>query len=134
MSHSPHGDEEASSAGGLGPYLKRIRESKNLTQRQVEEASKALDEEFEPVSNAYLSQLETDKVTDPSPRILRTLAHLYGVPYRAVMMKANYLRLEDTKSEGGRLATFADHGLTPEEEAEALQYILIKRRLSEGGA
>jgi len=132
MSESARDGMVASSEGSLGSYLKRVRESKNLTQRQVEELSKQLDDEFEPVSNAYLSQLETDKVADPSPRLLRTLAHLYEVPYRAVMMRANYLRSEDTTSEGGRLATFADHGLTPAEEAEALRYILIRRRLNEG--
>jgi HTH-type transcriptional regulator, competence development regulator len=130
MSDRAHDEQEASRDERLGPYLKRIRELAGLTQRQVEEASKEL-KDFDPVSNAYLSQLETEKVTDPSPRVLRTLSYIYRVPYRTLMTKAKYLRPEDEAPAGARLPTFADHGLSPEEEREALEYIKFRRQHKE---
>ena len=57
-----------------GDYLKAVREAKNLTLRDVEKKTD--------VSNAYLSQLESGKVKQPSPTLLYKLAQIYEVPYR----------------------------------------------------
>lgn len=42
------------------------------------------------ISNAYLSQLETGKVANPSPHFLQKLSELYGLQYDAVMAAAGY--------------------------------------------
>lgn len=43
------------------------------------------------VSNVYLSQLETGLRSDPNPRILVALAHLYEVPVAEMFEKAGYV-------------------------------------------
>src|SRR5215213_8592693 len=60
-----------SERGPLGQYLWTIRKASAMSLRQVEEASE------KQVSNAYLSQLETGRITSPSPAILRELASVY---------------------------------------------------------
>lgn len=57
----------------LGQYLASIRADRKLTLRDVEDQTKR------EVSNAYLSQIETGKIQQPSPqrgpRISRHLSH-----------------------------------------------------------
>jgi transcriptional regulator with XRE-family HTH domain len=55
----------------LGESLKRARKNINLTLRQVEDS---LD-----ISNAYLSQLENDKIKKPSADVLYKLSNLYRI-------------------------------------------------------
>lgn len=43
------------------------------------------------MSNAYLSQIETDRRPAPSPRFLRRLAELYGASIEELMYVAGYL-------------------------------------------
>lgn len=110
--------------GLLGQYLWDVRNARGMTLRQVEEACD--------VSNAYLSQLETGKIKQPSPHILHELAEVYNVPYETLMEKAGYIkRDEDNKAKGrtrkGRAATFAVEDLTDEEEAELLKYLAFLR-------
>jgi len=57
----------------LGRYLASIRSDRNMTLRQVEKATS------KEVSNAYLSQIENNKIKKPSPNILHTLAELYEI-------------------------------------------------------
>jgi transcriptional regulator with XRE-family HTH domain len=123
MGQGPRADRRAAIARGFGAYLIELRKLKAMSLRQVEEASKELGD-AEPISNAYLSQLENDKVTDPSPRVLHTLAKLYGASYATLMKKAGYFM----PAGGARLATFADEALTEEEEREALAYIAFRRK------
>ena len=123
MGQGPRADRRAAIARGFGAYLTELRRLKAMSLRQVEEASKKLDE-GEPVSNAYLSQLENDKVSDPSPRVLHTLARVYGASYATLMKKAGYFM----PAGGARLATFADEALTEDEEREALAYIVFRRK------
>jgi transcriptional regulator with XRE-family HTH domain len=108
----------------LGEYLANIRASKRLKLREVEEAT------GRSVSNAYLSQLETGKVTKPSPNVLHALATAYGVRYEDLMEKAGYLASAVDRpdaSKHGRVATFADEHLTREEEEELLSYLAYLR-------
>lgn len=110
--------------GVLGQYLWDVRNARGMTLRQVEEASD--------VSNAYLSQLETGKIKQPSPHILHELAEVYNVPYETLMEKAGYIKREEgDKSKGrprkGRVATFATEDLTEDEEAELLKYLAFLR-------
>jgi transcriptional regulator with XRE-family HTH domain len=56
----------------FGGYLKKLREDRGLTLRQVEEKVK--------ISNAYLSQVERGMRAIPTFKILEKLASVYGVP------------------------------------------------------
>ena len=108
----------------LGQYLASIRHDRKMSLRQVEEVSN------KEVSNAYLSQLETGKIVQPSPGILNTLSEIYKIDYVQLMELAGYLpqsATRDTKAKHGRVATFAEHNLTPEEEAELIEYLKFLR-------
>ena len=63
-----------------GSYLKSLREAKGLTLREVE---KMID-----ISNAYLSQLEANKIKQPSPIILNKLSQTYGIKYEVNIRRA----------------------------------------------
>ena len=103
----------------LGEYLRSQREGKRMSLREVEDATSG------DVSNAYLSQLEHDKITKPSPNILHTLSAVYGVSYATLMEKAGYISpgLNPDKSKHGRVATYAVDNLSAEEERELLEYL-----------
>ena len=108
----------------LGQHLAAIREDRKLTLRQVEEATN------KEVSNAYLSQLENDKIKKPSPHILYALAELYAVSYTGLMEKAGYLRPPGSRGASerhSRAVTFADINLTTEEESELLRFLKFMR-------
>jgi transcriptional regulator with XRE-family HTH domain len=106
----------------LGDYLKAIRGA-NQSLRDVEEATG--------VSNAYLSQLEQGKMTNPSPHILHKLAAFYEVPYETLMEKAGYItRSEDegaAKRRSGKLAALSVGNLTRQEEEKLLDYLAFLR-------
>lgn len=55
----------------IGELLKQGRALMGMTLRQVEDATQ--------ISNAYLSQLETGKVKNPSMGVVKKLADLYGL-------------------------------------------------------
>lgn len=104
----------------LGQYLASIRADRKMTLREVEEATNKL------VSNAYLSQVENDKIRQPSPNVLHTLAEIYGIDYADLMERAGHIVPMKTRAEDqrhGRVATFASHRLTPDEEGELMDYL-----------
>lgn len=109
----------------LGQYLASIRMDRRMTLRQVEEATN------KDVSNAYLSQIENDKIQQPSPNVLHALAEIYGIDYADLMERAGHITPTQNRSEGerhGRVATFANHNLTPAEEAALMEYLQFIRR------
>jgi transcriptional regulator with XRE-family HTH domain len=114
----------------LGKYLASIRADRKMTLRQVEEATN------KEVSNAYLSQIETEKILRPSPNVLHALSEIYAVSYELLMQLAGYITSVSTTKEGqrhGRLATFAEHHLTSDEEAELMRYLqFIRNRTVHG--
>lgn len=59
----------------FGAYLKRIRESRGLTLRDVEKLSEG------GLSNAYLSQIENGKIDAPSVVILHRLSAVYAIDF-----------------------------------------------------
>jgi transcriptional regulator with XRE-family HTH domain len=67
----------------IGPYLKELRQNLRMTIREAAEAAH--------LSNAYLSQIETEKRGAPSAKHLRRLAVVYGVPVRELFEIAGYL-------------------------------------------
>lgn len=107
----------------LGQYLANVRVAKRMTLREVEQATDGV------VSNAYLSQLEHGKITQPSPNMLHSVAEAYGIAYELLMEKAGYVTAASTKGSGkhGRIATFAADDLTPEEQEELLKYLAFLR-------
>jgi len=104
----------------LGQYLASIRLDRKLSLRQVEERSNKA------VSNAYLSQLETGKILQPNPTVLNALAEIYNISYMQLMKLAGYMpptASSEPTQRHGRLATFAEHNLTQDEEAELMKYL-----------
>lgn len=108
----------------LGKYLNAIRLDRKMTLRQVEEATQ------KEISNAYLSQMENNKIKQPSPHILNVLAELYNVEYKKLMELAGYIKEAKMRNDAerhGRVATFADINLSNEEEAALLKYLKFIR-------
>lgn len=108
----------------LGQYLASIRQDRKMSLRGVEEISN------KEVSNAYLSQLENEKILQPSPNILHTLSEIYDIDYAYLMDLAGYTpstggRADDERH--GRVATFSEHNLSQEEEAQLLDYLTFLR-------
>jgi len=111
---------EAADGSALGRYLVKARSDKKMSLRAVEDATGG------EVSNAYLSQLETGKITKPSPHILYSLSEALHVPYEALMERAGYIAPSGDNRGGakhGNAATFAIENLTSEEETELLDYL-----------
>jgi len=108
----------------LGDHLARLRTASGLSLRQVEEATN------KEVSNAYLSQLENDKIAKPSPNILHALASVYKTSYEDLMARAGYFPAGVT--EGGRrqakVATFAIGDLSKDEEDALIEYLAFIRK------
>ena len=103
-----------------------------MTLREVEQATNKR------VSNAYLSQIENDKIRKPSPNVLHSLAATYAISFENLMDKAGYLMsLAENADEDyrvhGRVATFAEYNLTPEEESELLKYLQFLRSRTRAG-
>lgn len=69
----------------LGQYLTSIRAARQMTLRQVEQATN------KDVSNAYLCQIESDKIRQPTPHILLAIAKAYGIDYWDLMERAGYV-------------------------------------------
>jgi len=123
-------DERSNLKPTLGQYLASIRTDRKMTLRDVEEATN------KQVSNAYLSQIETGKIQKPSPNILHALAELYAINFEKLMDMAGYLTATTARGDAerhGRVATFAEHNLTAEEEAEMLQYLQFMRSRKKPG-
>lgn len=117
-------DERSIVKPTLGQYLASIRRDRKLTLREVEEATS------KQVSNAYLSQIETNKIQKPSPNILHALAELYVIDFEKLMDMAGYLTSATRRGDGqrhGRIPTFAEHNLTPEEETQMMEYLQFIR-------
>ena len=74
----------------FGDYLKRLREERKMTLRNVEETAS--------ISNAYLSQVESGQRNIPTMKILSKLAKAYGVPITSLMNKAE----EELKGQKGK--------------------------------
>lgn len=108
----------------LGETLKQSRELIPLTLRQVEEATG--------ISNAYLSQLENDKIKKPSANVLYKLSSIYRVDLNVLLSAAGII---EKSSEENRKPTnnllkniaFYAENLTQDEEQKVLDYIKFLR-------
>lgn len=106
----------------FGEYFKALRESKQLTLRDVE---KAID-----VSNSYLSQLESGKIKQPSPLTLHKLAMFYGIRYEILMEKVGYpmqQKIERGLKSKANSVAYRIGEITKDEEVELLNYLKFIR-------
>lgn len=100
----------------LGKTLKDSRELMMLTLRQVEDATQ--------ISNAYLSQLENDKIKKPSANVLYKLASLYNVSLDTLLYAAGIIQTEpETKSKLLNTVALSSEKLSSEEETALLDYL-----------
>jgi len=104
----------------LGQFLRSAREGTRLTLRDVERRIG--------ISNAYLSQLESGRIKEPSPNVLYKLTELYGVSYDEAMALAGYPSPEPGRSRRpvgalGRLGS-----VTPEEADQLAEYLAFLRQ------
>lgn len=90
----------------LGETLKHHRERVGLTLRQVEEAVG--------ISNAYLSQLENDKIKKPSASALYKVGSLYGVTIDELLIAAGKIE---------RIPLTVEQQLTEDEEKQLIEYL-----------
>lgn len=116
--------EHQAAGDSLGAHLARLRSAKGFSLRDVEEATN------KEVSNAYLSQLENNKIAKPSPNILHSLSQVYSASYEELMRRAGYVSSDQSASgrRQGRVATFAVGDLTPDEEGALLEYLAFIRK------
>lgn len=106
--------------GTLGATLKDARKNVGLTLRQVEDMTG--------VSNAYLSQLENEKIKNPSVHILSKLSSLYKVSLKTLLSNAKIIDKKDAQNEEVNLSfaqkiAFRAENLTEEERNEVLRYL-----------
>jgi transcriptional regulator with XRE-family HTH domain len=110
--------------GTLGERLKELRTGKGLSLRDVEKKFG--------INSGYLSQLESDKISNPTPSMLRKLSVAYQVPLGMLMEWAGYIE----RDEGGT-SPHVETALkylpqdVSEEELKALKAVLGAMR---GGA
>lgn len=100
----------------LGKTLKDARELIPMTLRQVEDA---ID-----ISNAYLSQLENDKIKKPSANVLYKLANLYRIELDTLLEASGIIeKSSPKKSKLLNTIALAAETLTEDEEKELLSYL-----------
>ncbi len=104
----------------LGEMLQSARERKGLSLRAVEKATG--------VSNAYLSQLESGKIQQPSPINLHKLSELYELSYSEVLGLAGYPVPSKAGEESSTAGLRARLGPITQEEQDALiEYLEFMR-------
>jgi len=104
----------------LGQTLREARELIPLTLRGVEDAVG--------ISNAYLSQLENDKIKKPSANVLYKLAFLYNINLEVLLFAAGIIKEKPAKSYTFMDAIAEQAGmLTDEEQHKLLEYLKFLR-------
>jgi transcriptional regulator with XRE-family HTH domain len=100
--------------------LAAARRAKGVSLREVERATG--------VSNAYLSQMESGAVAEPSPRKLQVLAKYYGLSYGTLMNACGYAAPSTVPTPQADAPTFMGEKLTPEESAAMSAFLHELRR------
>lgn len=117
-------------SNSLGSTLREARELISLTLRQVEEATG--------ISNAYLSQLENDKIKKPSANVLYKLASVYRVDLNSLLRASGIINeskdsLNTSSDEFSNRIAFYAKDLSEEEKQEILDFLKFKfQRLKKG--
>ena len=110
----------ADSKETLGSVLRQSRDLKKLALRTVEEMTG--------ISNAYLSQLENDKIKKPSADILHKLATAYKVDFNYLLHIAGLVEKSSSVNVSFGKFVFSKDNLTKEEEAELIHYLQFIRQ------
>ena len=112
----------------LGQFLKEARLAKGMSLRDVEREAD--------ISNGYLSQLESDKIKQPSPIHLHKLAQLYDRDYSELMRLAGYFVADGQRKEpvGGVALSSKYEELTEADREMVDQLIKHLRRLRRAGS
>ena len=116
----------------LGQVLKTTRERVSLTLKQVDEATG--------ISNAYLSQLENDKIKKPSASVLYKLANVYKINLNVLLAAAGIIEKKDLSIDENKLSllekeiAFYKDKLTDAEEKEVVDFIKFLKFKNKGGA
>ena len=111
----------------LGQFLKDAREKQALSLRAVEKVTG--------ISNPYLSQLEGNKIKQPSPTLLHKLCELYEVSYRTALELVGYptTNTDAPPVRQSRIAERLGH-VTSEEEESLVEYLaFLRSRRKKGG-
>ena len=99
----------------FGNILRQARDLKKLSLRTVEEMSG--------ISNAYLSQLENDKIKKPSADILHKLARIYKVDFNYLLHIAGLVEKSSSENISFGKFVFSKENLSKEEEEELVNYL-----------
>lgn len=107
----------------LGSLLRKARNDAGYSQRDVEEEKG--------VSNAYLSQIESGKIQEPSPTILHKLSELYEIDYGELLELAGYPVPQFGKKKKSAFRSSNRLGPLSTEEEDALEEYLSFLRSKE---
>ncbi len=116
----------------LGQTLKATRGKVSLTLREVEDSTG--------ISNAYLSQLENDKIKKPSANVLYKLADIYKISLDVLLVAAGIITKSDSEkthndvSEFEREIAFYKDKFSPEEEQQIISFIKFLRSQNKNGS
>ena len=106
----------------LQDLLAQARRVKGVSLRTVERETG--------VSNAYLSQMESGDIAEPSPKKLYALAKYYKLPYGTLMNACGYVAPSRKKDRGEHGVSFMGDSLTPEEGAAVAAFLHELRKRS----
>ena len=115
----------------LGSTLKEARELIPFTLRQVEDATG--------ISNAYLSQLENDKIKKPSANVLYKLASVYKLELNILLSAAGIIEksvdvdLPKRNDEWMNRLAFYAKGLSEDQQNEVLEYVRFMKYKNKNG-
>ena len=104
----------------LGSVLRQSRDLRKLSLRTVEEMTG--------ISNAYLSQLENDKIKKPSADILHKLATTYKIDFNYLLHISGLVEKSSSENVSFGKFVFAKDNLTKEEEEELIRYLQYIRQ------
>jgi transcriptional regulator with XRE-family HTH domain len=102
----------------IADILRQARSTVGLTLRDVERETG--------ISNAYISQLESGQVKQPSPQQLHKLAAVYQLDYGDLLETAGYVlpvRKIETRQTRRSMFLRGEEDLTPEEREKVEEYI-----------
>jgi HTH-type transcriptional regulator, competence development regulator len=112
----------------LGGVLRAARAQAGMSLREVERRTG--------LSNAHLSQIETDTIAKPEMSILWELAALYGLDFGRLLTLAGHTGGGETSGRQRQRMTVALRAmseLSPAEQAEALRFMAeLKARRADG--
>ena len=99
----------------VGKVLKEARESRRLSLREVEIQSG--------ISNAYLSQLENDKIKKPSANTLYKLSSLFKLDFDELMVTAGIVEKKEELTGPVDDFSFLAHNATAAEKEKLVEYL-----------